>query len=354
MQRPADSHPRIDRRTFTKTALIAPCLLASARLLAAKLDLPGGITLIADDLEFPEGLFTYADGALGCVEIDGGTLLRIEEGRKTVISRTGPGPNGAMRAPNGKIVVADNGGLTFERRNGIYRITGIPNEDVTGSIMEVDPTSGAASVLFDHCGGVPLNGPNDLVYDGDEGFWFTDTGKIRAYKRDVGALFWARLDGSRIERVLSPLDSPNGLVIDGSGRWLYIALSASRRILRARIDGPAALSQVEALPPISGKFLLDNIVIDVGGDIISGCVLMGGLMVIAPTGAAKAFLPLPDYAVTAVAFGGPDRRTLYAALSTTGRIVSLPWPRPGIDRAACYSSHCNFRAGECAAQYPSR
>jgi len=31
-----------------------------------------------------------------------------------------------------------------------------------------------------------------------------------------------------------------------------------------------------------------------------------------------------------VCFGGPDLRTAYITVSGTGRLLSTPWPRPGL------------------------
>jgi gluconolactonase len=39
---------------------------------------------------------------------------------------------------------------------------------------------------------------------------------------------------------------------------------------------------------------------------------------------------LGDPMVTNVCFGGDDLRTAYATLSGSGRLVSIPWPRPGL------------------------
>ena len=39
---------------------------------------------------------------------------------------------------------------------------------------------------------------------------------------------------------------------------------------------------------------------------------------------------MPDPYTTNICFGGPDMRTAYVTLSTTGRLVSFEWPRPGL------------------------
>jgi len=39
------------------------------------------------------------------------------------------------------------------------------------------PSAGRVEVLYTHCDGIPLHGPNDIVFDAQGGFWFTDFGK---------------------------------------------------------------------------------------------------------------------------------------------------------------------------------
>jgi gluconolactonase len=39
---------------------------------------------------------------------------------------------------------------------------------------------------------------------------------------------------------------------------------------------------------------------------------------------------MPDFLTTNIAFGGPDRQTAFITLGSSGRLVSLPWPRPGL------------------------
>jgi gluconolactonase len=62
----------------------------------------------------------------------------------------------------------------------------------------------------------------------------------------------------------------------------------------------------------------------------------GGITVIAPDGASVEHLPTLDPITTNLCFGGTDRRTAYVTLSQTGRLVAIPWPRPGL---ALHYSH---------------
>ena len=61
--------------------------------------------------------------------------------------------------------------------------------------------TGERTILYRECDGWELRGPNDLVFDADGGFWFTDFGKSQPRSTDKGFLHYARADGSFIERV---------------------------------------------------------------------------------------------------------------------------------------------------------
>src|SRR2546426_2947260 len=140
---------------------------------------------IASGLRFPEGPVAMPDGSVVLVEIERRTLSRVTpDGKIHVVARLGGGPNGAAMGPGGKIYVTNNGGLKFVERPGkLFPV--LQADDYTGgSIQVVDLETGTFDTLYDRCDGRRLNGPNDLVFDGAGGFWFTDLGKTRARDAD--------------------------------------------------------------------------------------------------------------------------------------------------------------------------
>ncbi len=60
---------------------------------------------------------------------------------------------------------------------------------------------------------------------------------------------------------------------------------------------------------------------------------MGGITAISPDGSQIEHTPLDDTIVTNICFGGDDGRTAFATLSSTGKLVSFEWPRPGLQLA---------------------
>ena len=149
------------------------------------------------------------DGSVLVVEIKRGTLTRVlPGGEQKVVADLGGGPNGAAIGPDGAAYVCNNGGFEWTVI-GDYTLPGDqPDDYVGGHIQRVDLESGESTTLYTECDGNPLRGPNDLVFDAEGGFWFTDHGKMRKRDRDRTGVFYARPDGSEIREVIFPLDCP--------------------------------------------------------------------------------------------------------------------------------------------------
>jgi sugar lactone lactonase YvrE len=138
-------------------------------------------TEIASGLRFPEGPIALPNGDILLVEIERGTLTRVTpKGDIEVIAQPGGGPNGAAMGPDGKVYLCNNGGFAWSTmRSGGLRPGHQAHDYSGGRIERVDLTTGGVEVLYTHGPNGPLKGPNDLVFDGHGGFWFTDLGKSR-------------------------------------------------------------------------------------------------------------------------------------------------------------------------------
>ena len=293
-------------------------------------------TIVAHGLMFPEGPIAFADGTLMCVEIGRGTLSRIRpDGTASVVSRLGGGPNGAAIGPDGACYVVNNGGLLIRQRDGGMSFT-IPPGYEGGFVQRVDLRTGAFTTLYTGVGGNRLRAPDDIVFDGHGGFWFTDTGKIHSRYTDHGGIYWGRPDGSEVREVVYPLITPNGIALSPDRRTLYATLSLTRQLVSFRIIGPGRLAQRDGRPDMTilaglgGTMILDSMCVEADGTLVVAAVLAGKMLRRAPDGTIVGEITLPDRAVTNGAFGGPDLRTLYVTLSQTGRIAAVPWRWAGL------------------------
>jgi gluconolactonase len=295
---------------------------------------------IASGLGLPEGPVALDDGSVLVVEVLAGQLTRVApDGSKQVVSRTGGGPNGAAIGPDGQCYVCNNGGAAWIEKEGRkIPIAEAPAGAQPGWIQRVDLANGEVETLYASRPDIDLRAPNDLVFDAHGGFWFTDHGKVYPRVRDRGAVFYAKADGSFIEEVIAPLDSPNGIGLSPDGRSLYVAETYTSHLWRFEIEAPGKIRKKGSRSVAAGMIIgrggpgvhLDSLAVDSAGYVCVATPGRGGILVVAPDGSSCADLELPDPITTNLCFGGAGLRTAYVTFGLSGRLVALDWPRPGL------------------------
>lgn len=300
---------------------------------------------VTDGLRFPEGPVAMEDGSVLVVEIREGRVTRVApDGAKTVVAETGGGPNGAAIGPDGALYVCNNGGFEWTD-NGMWLIPGHqPADYIGGRIQRIDLATGTVTDLYTECDGFGLRGPNDIVFDDDGGFWFSDLGKTRARDKDHGGIYYAKADGSSIVAAAYPADNPNGVGLAPDGGTLYAADSPTGRLWAWEVVGPGRIQGTGGPIAPGGATLLsspstprffDSLAVDADGNICIATIPTGGITVISPTGEEVGFVPVPEFdpLVTNICFGGPDRRTAFITSSATGKLLSCTWPTAGKELA---------------------
>lgn len=297
-------------------------------------------TTIASELEFPEGPVVMDDGSIVLVEIKRGTITRVDpsDGVKTVVATPGGGPNGAAIGPDGALYVCNNGGFDWIDLGGLVIPGEAAHDYTTGRIERIDLETGEVEILYADVGGIPLKGPNDLMFDSTGGFWFTDHGKIRARTRDRGGLYYAQPDGSQVTEVVFPLDAPNGVGLSPAEDRIYVAETFQGTVLYWDLAAPGQLVEGSTnrgtfLASPQGHKYFDSLAIDAEGNVSVGTILTGGISTFTPAGDELEFAPVDDLLCTNICFGGPDMTTAYLTLSSTGRLVVGEWPHPGLKLA---------------------
>lgn len=297
------------------------------------------ITEITTGLRFPEGPIAMADGSVILVEIARQTLSRVSlSGEVSVIAELGGGPNGAAIGPDGRCYVCNNGGFEWHQR-GNTEVPGLqPPDYQSGSIQAVDLETGAVETLYTHSDQGQLRGPNDIVFDAHGGFWFTDLGKTRRRDMDRGFICYARADGSECREVIRAMVTPNGVGLSPDGTRLYVAETIPGRVWwwditepgKVRIERTGTANRGHLLAGVPGYQEFDSLAVDGEGHVCVATLHNGGITVISPDGERVEHVPMPDPVTTNICFGGPNLRTAYITLSESGRLVSIPWPRPGL------------------------
>ena len=299
---------------------------------------PPELELVAEGLAFPEGPVALADGSVVVTEIAAGRVTRVApDGAGTLVAETGGGPNGLAIGPDGALWCCNNGGrFSFAERDGLLLPGDTPPGHAGGSIQRIDMATGRVDVVYEACGGRRLRAPNDLVFDGDGGFWFTDHGTGDSEGRSHGALFHARADGSAITCARRGLLTPNGVGLSPDGRVVYVAETLTGRLWAFDVTGPGVLAPprpwagpgrlVATLP---GYQLFDSLAVEADGRVCVATLMNGGISVVTPAGEVE-HVPAPDRMTTNIAFGGADMRTAWITASSTRRLYRARWPRPGL------------------------
>ena len=291
--------------------------------------------IIAAGLEFPEGPVVMPDGSIVLVEIKRGTITRVDpdDGSVDVLAQPGGGPNGAAIGPDGALYVCNNGGFEWGEARGLT-IPGLVADDYSsGRIERVDLETGAVEVVYADVDGVPLKGPNDLMFDSTGGFWFTDHGKMRARTRDRGGLYYGKADGSSVREIAFPLDGHNGVGLSPQQDRVYVAETHQGSILYWELDGPGELAgspHGRFLARPAGRKLFDSLAIDAEGNVSVATIQTGGISTFTPDGEELEFFAVDDPLCTNICFGGADMKTAFITLSGTGKLIRADWPRPGL------------------------
>ncbi len=295
--------------------------------------------VMATGLRFPEGPVAMPDGSVILVEIALGRVTRVAaDGAVSVVAEPGGGPNGAALGPDGALYVCNNGGFVWREIEGLLRPVGTPPDYAGGRIERIDLSTGECKVLYDRCGENRLCGPNDIVFDRDGGFYFTDLGKVRRRDRDHGGLYYALPDGSRIMEVVHPMLTPNGIGLSPDERTLYVAETEAGRLWAFDIRSPGELLKQGSPSPNGGRLIFtqpgyqryDSLAVDADGNVCVAALVAGQIIVVAPDGRLVREVKMPEPYPTNICFGGAGLRTAYITLSGTGKLVSMPWPDSGL------------------------
>lgn len=256
---------------------------------------------------FLEGPSFDRDGNLWLVDVAWGRILRMDPGGAfTVIADYEGAPNGLKLHADGRIFIAD-----FHR-----------------GLLSLDSRTGAVETIVEAYGGQPFNGLNDLVFAHDGDLYFTDQG-LSGLSDPFGRVFRLRANGE-LELVLDRAPSPNGLVLDHAQTTLYVNMTRDNAVWRVPMLADGAAFKVGAFIRLSGGIGPDGLAIDEAGNLAVAHIGLGAVWLVSVTGEPLLRVNSPSGRMTTnLAYGGPDRRTLFITESETGTILAARMPYPG-------------------------
>ena len=261
-------------------------------------------TVFASGFKFPEGPAFDRNGNLFVVDVDTGDISQISpEGRVRLFVNTGGAPNGAKFHSGGDLFVAD-------RKKGIIAIS----------------SDGKIRMIVDRYQGKTFNGPNDLIFDSKGNLYFTDPHGSSA-ENPFGCLYRLSADG-QMNCLASGLAFPNGLVLSRDERYLFVADTRKNRILRYVLDPPPFRSYV--FSQLSGGWGPDGMAFDSVGNLYVAHYGGGDVIILNPKGEVIERVAVGGLHPTNVAFGGPERRTVYVTEVATGSVYRFDADLPGL------------------------
>jgi len=201
-------------------------------------------------------------------------------------------------------------GMCFDRQGRL-----IACADETNALWRIDVDRRTVTVLAWQYEGRPLNGPNDVWVAPNGDLYFTDPYYQRPWWKHKEPpqpgqhVYRLSADGQRLTRVADDLQQPNGITGSPDGKTLYVA-----DIRAGRPPGCAhrARGHRPTKAPFSGA----------GGEGMQCAAPENlyapgrGVRVSARTGKRLGTPEVPENWTANVAFGGPDRRTLFITAST--------------------------------------
>jgi gluconolactonase len=275
----------------------------------------GSQLVFAEGFIFPEGPAFDRAGQLFLVNLKGGYLSRVEPSGKTEIfvytggenAQTASAPNGSAFHPDGDLYVADSG------RNAILVVS--PDKRVR--------------VVCDNYRGEPFQAPNDLCFDRSGGLYFSDPPPV-ANRASIGRLFYLGPDGKAV-LLDEGIAYSNGVALDKTETYLYLAETRTGRILRYRVQKPGKLGPREVFAELEPR--PDGMAFDLQGNLYVAVFGSGQVWVVGPSGKVTEKIEVGGEGPTNLAFGGPERRFLYITEGPQGRVYRVEREIPGLPLA---------------------
>lgn len=258
---------------------------------------------------FLEGPSFDRDGNLWFVDIPFGRIFRIStQGDWELVTQYDGWPNGLKIHKDGRIFIAD------------YKM----------GLLVLDPESGRVETLLGSMYSEGFKGLNDLHFAQNGDLYFTDQGQT-GITDPSGRAFRLRHNGA-LDRLCLNVPSPNGITLSTNEKQCYISATRSQQIWRLPIMADGSVSKAGVAIQLSGGVAgPDGIEMDAENGILV-CHLGIGIWRfnanMLPTHLIHSTNPAHAHLAN-IAFGGPERRTLYITESLSGDILRAELPVAG-------------------------
>ena len=267
--------------------------------------------VFATDFMFPEGPAFDGDGNLYIADSQRNAIPVVNpDGKGSIFVETEGGPNGCAFHRHGDLYVAEPAGKR---------------------VIRVSPT-GQMHVVVDEFEGQPFLAPNDITFDLQGRAYFSDPGDSNV-AHPYGRVFRIDPDGS-LTLLVQQMAYPNGLAITPDGQHLVVSETFSELLHKFVLDEGGNVVGRDEFAYVgtgrAGEVGPDGMAFDDAGYLYVAIFGGGVVSVVEPGGDVVEKLSVGGLRPTNVAFGGPERRTLYVTETDKRNVITIEAPRPGL------------------------
>jgi gluconolactonase len=256
---------------------------------------------------FLEGPSFDRQGNLYVVDVPWGRVFKITvSGAVDLVAEYDGEPNGLKIHRDGRIFIADF-------KNGI---------------MLLDPGSGRVTPFCDRTGLERFKGVNDLVFSSSGDMYFTDQGFTGLH--DASGRLYRLCASGRLDLLLDNIPSPNGVVLSPDESSVLLSVTRDNAVWRVPLTSEGLPFKVGRFVNLSGGIGPDGLAVDEAGNLAVAHVGMGSVWLFSPVGEPIGRIrSCAGSGTSNLAYGGPDRRTLFITESETGQVLTARLDIPG-------------------------
>lgn len=252
---------------------------------------------------FIEGPVFDSNGNLYITDIPYGRIFKITPDKSWELLVQYDGwPNGLIVGVDEKLWIADHkvGLLSFDLKT-----------NKLGTILSGPGKSGEQFL-----------GLNDLVFDSKGNLFFTDQGQTGLHD-PAGRVYCLDSNGI-LHLVLNNVPSPNGLVFDQSGRFLFVSATRANNVWRMPIFDDFSTGKVGAFQSFFGTSGPDGLAMDAYDNLYVAHASLGGVFKLNKRGEVLAYLRSAEgHTVTNLCIA-PNQKSVFITESSAGNILTAP------------------------------
>lgn len=204
--------------------------------------------------------------------------------------------------------------------------------DYKNGLMALDVATGRVQPYLERRNSERFKGVNDLIFDNDGNLYFTDQGQSGLHDPS-GRLYRLRRNG-QLDLLLHNVPSPNGVALSPDGRVLYLAITRGNCVWRVPLLPDGSVSKVSQFFTSYGPSGPDGLAVDSEGNLLVCNPGLGYVWLLNHRAEPITVWRSPKGASTTnIAFGGPERRSLFCTESVSGSILYTEAKHPGLPLA---------------------